>query len=130
MKSIVVMVNIHNLNGFLNRVFMRSKPFSDELYSKGELKMSLNSATSKPQGTPVSQELMQIIDRCIDISTAVREYAYRTHLPESVKKATGGSGVAVGEEKAMSFSDAARARLLYLQSILKETETALSEFVV
>ena len=118
----MAMENIHNLNGCINRVFMRSKPFSDELYLKGDKKMQVGTT----KGSVGAKDILDLIDKCIDLALVNRDSVHRIHVQQS--KPVGGEGKA-SDNKSVIFSELTKEKLYLLHEILNSTQQSLNEFI-
>ena len=73
----------------------------------------------------VGEELLQLIDICIQLATDSREQAYRVHVTDNTKPC-GESTKKV--ERPPTFSSIAKEKLFILRSILEDTIDSQREF--
>ncbi len=75
----------------------------------------------------VGDELLLLIDNCIQLAGDSRELAYRVHISENIKAAP---DQIKKIEKMSTFATTARDKLLILQSILEDTIESQREFLL
>ena len=71
------------------------------------------------------EELLYLIDNCIQLASDSRELAYRVHVTDNVKSA---GEVSKKPEKITTFYTTAKDKLLILKSILEDSIESQREF--
>lgn len=74
-----------------------------------------------------ADELLTMMDTCIDLSCRLRESGYRIHVSDDSKKAKQ-TTTSSEQSKSVCFSENMKNKLEILQSILRETSDNLSDF--
>lgn len=75
----------------------------------------------------VSNELLVMVDVCIDLACKLREDVYRIHVSDTSKKAPNKAATSEAS-KATCFSEIMRSKLEILQFALRETTENISDF--
>lgn len=75
-----------------------------------------------------SDEILEMLNECIDMACRVRESAYRVHITADQAKAV--SAAPVGKEgKSVCFSTTAKDKITIIQEILKDTIESMNDFI-
>lgn len=88
--------------------------------------MSNESNTAK---AVVSVEILEMLNKCIDMAGRVKDASYRLHFADNVK-AAGAQGMGITEKKPVdAFSISARDKIMTIQEILRDTIQTMEDFV-